>query len=1070
MKRIISILLLMAILLSAFSIPAFAEGEDDDDNAQSGSGTTHDASKGYGWYNGYQYLWKVTLFVGKSDQASKQDNLKEDFHRIGTVVMKKTGWTVASSVKFANGTKIDYYDGTAMTMDASPYIISDKNCPAVPIACDGGNIDTVKAYFGSTGTLATVLNGIADDKGTTKEALLSELSFTIGGRTKKGWDYEYVDPNGTSNRVPWVIVYEPMILLNLKDKVTKLAFTATEFALCELNGWYDWDRSGGSGQSVNILTDRHLPTSVQLEESWFGYPVYDVTDDSQKWKYEDVVKGGGWGMRWLSPAVKEPQQPDIDYGCYFNTLNTAPSVDGYGNVVIDWINYEEEDGTVLCCVYRGETLVWSAWKTIPAGSTIQTSLALYYSSTDRQILACTINWDHRFDETDPTDNADTVYVTPVERVTTSTLDYGAYFREVEQPDQDSYGRVDVWWKNWTSNSGTVLCELYVNGTRVWYDYKTFAAYESIDSGFQVYFSGASTHRLEARINWANRYTEMDPDDNSATEIVIPTQTEDDTYDFSVSDLTVSPVTVYQGKACTVSFVSDNWNHDVAYEDILVEVLVGNTVVKSEYVDFRAFGRNRHTYTINMTNLGNQTITARINWARRNYEDNRDNNSVSKTVSVQKYYDFSVSNLKVEPNICYEDETVNITFRTDSWDSYNAYNNVPVDILYNGSVLYTEYVNYAPFGGKNHSITINVGKTIGVNEIAVRINWAKRSQEVRTGNNITDTVQLTVKEKKDLTIQAIAPNAPYRAGITVVTSYKIINSRGSHVLPEHNNTVTFEAYYYSGNSKVTISSQTWENTVIPSGQENLVYFKWTVPANIEGKTVYCKATVNSDLTIDEVSTENNTDTLVQTVAGKLYSQTPDTQFEKTKPNGWTAPVTARPNGGVATWSMWVYENGAFVRRGYGISIATTSPTAQPDEGSPSAKYVNGYWQMRSGYGFYLSYRPTITRTGSEIMPDSSAYTEVQQVYATFPEFKYLQDINSFRTLEKVNGAWMFEKNPYADGKERLHFTPLWYPNGDYTVSVIASEVWTPAGMIQAVRNCNTIRIVDSAYDDWYVGEE
>ena len=1070
MKRIISILLLMAILLSAFSIPAFAEGEDDDDNAQSGSGTTHDASKGYGWYNGYQYLWKVTLFVGKSDQASKQDNLKEDFHRIGTVVMKKTGWTVASSVKFANGTKIDYYDGTAMTMDASPYIISDKNCPAVPIACDGGNIDTVKAYFGSTGTLSTVLNGIADDKGTTKEALLSELSFTIGGRTKKGWDYEYVDPNGTSNRVPWVIVYEPMILLNLKDKVTKLAFTATEFALCELNGWYDWDRSGGSGQSVNILTDRHLPTSVQLEESWFGYPVYDVTDDSQKWKYEDVVKGGGWGMRWLSPAVKEPQQPDIDYGCYFNTLNTAPSVDGYGNVVIDWINYEEEDGTVLCCVYRGETLVWSAWKTIPAGSTIQTSLALYYSSTDRQILACTINWDHRFDETDPTDNADTVYVTPVERVTTSTLDYGAYFREVEQPDQDSYGRVDVWWKNWTANSGTVLCELYVNGTRVWYDYKTFAAYESIDSGFQVYFSGASTHRLEARINWANRYTERDPDDNSATEIVIPTQTEDDTYDFSVSDLTVSPVTVYQGKACTVSFVSDNWNHDVAYEDILVEVLVGNTVVKSEYVDFRAFGRNRHTYTINMTNLGNQTITARINWARRNYEDNRDNNSVSKTVSVQKYYDFSVSNLKVEPNICYEDETVNITFRTDSWDSYNSYINVPVDIMYNGSVLYTEYVNYAPFGGKNHSITINVGKTIGVNEIAVRINWAKRNQEVRTGNNITDTVQLTVKERKDLTIEAITPNSPYRAGMTVITSYNIINSRGSHVLPEHNNTVSFEAYYYNGSTKVVISSQVWEQAVIPANEKNLVYFKWTVPANIEGKTVYCKATVNSDLTIEEQITNNNTDTLVQTVAGKLYSQTPDTQFEKTKPNGWTAPVTARPNGGVATWSMWVYENGAFVRRGYGISIATTSPTAQPDEGSPSAKYVNGYWQMRSGYGFYLSYRPTITRTGSEIMPDSSAYTEVQQVYATFPEFKYLQDINSFRTLEKVNGAWMFERNPYADGKERLHFTPLWYPNGDYTVSVIASEVWTPAGMIKAVRNCNTIRIVDSAYDDWYVGEE
>lgn len=1064
MKRTIAILLLIATLLSAFSITAFA-----DDNATGGDGDTHDAAKGYAWYNSYQYLWKVTVFVGKSDQASKQDSLTEDFYRIGTVIMKKTGWSVPSGTKFGNGTKVDYYSGTAMTMDASPYIISDKNCPAVPVAC-GGDLDTVKAYFGSTGTMSTVLNGIADDNDTTKEAMLSSLTFTIGGRTKSGWDYEYVDPNAETNRVPWVIVYEPMVILNLKDKVTKLAFTATEFALCEINGWYDFNYGGGNGQNCYSIVEKHLPTSVQLEESWFGYPVYDVTDDSTRWKHEDIVKGGGWGMRWLSAAVKEPQVPDIDYGCYFDSVNTAPAVNGYGNVVIDWTNYEEEDGTVLCCLYRGETLVWSSWKTIPAGSTIQTSLALYYNSTDRQTLACTINWDNRFDETDPTDNADTVYVTPVAQTVTSTLDYGAYFREVEQPDQDSYGRVDVWWKNWTANSGTVLCELYVNGTRVWYGYKTFAAYEAIDSGFQIYYSGTSTHRLEARINWANRNSERDPDDNSATEVVIPTQTVDDTYDFSVSDLTVSPSTVYQGKSCTVSFISDNWNHDVAYEDVLVEVLVDGVVVKNVQLDYKPFGRYRHTYVIALDDLGTSTVTARINWSKRNLEDNRDNNSVSKSVAVKKYYDFSVSNLKVEPSTCYEDDTVTVTFRTDSWDSYNAYKNVPVELLYNGTVLYTEYVDYSAYGGKNHSITINVGKTIGVNEISVRINWSKRSQEIRTGNNITDTVQLTVKEKKDLTIQAIAPNAPYRAGITVVTSYKIINSKGSHVLPEHDNTVTFEAFYYNGSTKVTISTQTWENAVVPSGEENLVYFKWTVPEGIEGKKVYCRATVNADLTIDEISTANNTDTLVQTVASKLYSQTPDTQFEKTKPSGWSEPVTARPHGGVATWSMWVYENGAFVKKGYGISIASTSPTVEPDDESPSAEYVDGYWQMRSGYGFYLSYRPTITRTGNEIMPDSSAYTGVQQVYATFPEFKYLQDTNYYRTLEKVNGVWVFEKNPYADGEERFHFTPLWYPNGDYIVSVVASEVWTPAGMISAVRNSNTIQIVGSAYDDWYLGEQ
>lgn len=67
MKRILSILLLMATLLSAFSITAFA-----DDNATGGDGTTHGASDGYGWYNTNEFMWKVTLFVRRPCPASKR--------------------------------------------------------------------------------------------------------------------------------------------------------------------------------------------------------------------------------------------------------------------------------------------------------------------------------------------------------------------------------------------------------------------------------------------------------------------------------------------------------------------------------------------------------------------------------------------------------------------------------------------------------------------------------------------------------------------------------------------------------------------------------------------------------------------------------------------------------------------------------------------------------------------------------------------------------------------------------------------------------------------------------------
>ncbi len=736
MKKILT-LLLTVVLLSAFFVTALA----DDDNAQSGDGNTHGAASGYAWYNRYQYLWKVTVFVGKTDTATKQSNLINDFHRVGTIVMKKSGWNVNSNVKFGNATKIDYYNGTPMTVGANYKIIDDINCPKIPIVCDG-NIEKVKSYFGSTGVMSTILGVIADEKGETKKELLAPLEFTIDGKTKTGWDYSYVEPNATTNRVPWVIVYEPMVILNLKDKKTKLAFTATEFALCELNGWYDWNKSGGKGQYCDNLTEKHLPTSVQLEESWFGYPVYNVTNDSTRWNYEDVIQGGGWGMRWLSAIQEE---------------------------------------------------------------------------------------------------------------------------------------------------------------------------------------------------------------------------------------------------------------------------------------------------------------------------------------VNQYYEFSVFDLKINPNTCYEKESVTVTFKTKSHDTVNSYNDIPLELLFNDKVIYTEYVDYDKGSSKSHSLRLNVGNTVGVNHIKIRINWKDHAKEINPNNNETSGVQLTVKPKTDLTIEAIQPNSDYREGMTVITSYRIYNQNYHSIIPSHNNTVSFESYYYNGSKKVVISSQKWKQAVIPSYENNLVYFKWTVPKNISGKTVYCTAVVNSENNFDEFDTTNNTATLIKTITKVNVSQTPDTQYEEKKPEGFTTPQVPSSSNGVAKWSLWTYSNGEFIKSNYGISISNAIPNITPDEDNPSAEHKSGYWYMKSGYGIYLTYTPKIASISGYIMPSSSAYTQVQRAEAAFPEFGYSDSNGSFRTLEKQGNTWTFVKNPNADKNECLHFTPLWYPDGNYTVTVISTDVWTPGGMISEVRNSNVIKIKGSAYDDWYVGE-
>ena len=318
---------------------------------------------------------------------------------------------------------------------------------------------------------------------------------------------------------------------------------------------------------------------------------------------------------------------------------------------------------------------------------------------------------------------------------------------------------------------------------------------------------------------------------------------------------------------TVSFISANWNRDISYDGILVEVLVDGTVVKSESVSFSAYGRNSHSYTVRMEDYGTQTVTARINWTNRFSERNSSNNIDQTSVLVNKYYEFSVSSLSVTPSTLYEDESVTISFRTDSWDEYNDYTNIPVQILYNGKVVYTEYVDYPAYGVKYHTATINVGSATGSIPITARVNWQNHLSEVNISNNETETKYVTVKPKIDLSIEAIAPNSDYREGMTVVTSFTMYNNSKHDIVPSYGNTVKFIAYYYSGSSKTVISEQTWYQAVIPANDTNLVYFKWTVP-KIAGKNVYCEAEINADGTVDEYLNTNNKDVLVRTVASVL----------------------------------------------------------------------------------------------------------------------------------------------------------------------------------------------------------
>ena len=437
---------------------------------------------------------------------------------------------------------------------------------------------------------------------------------------------------------------------------------------------------------------------------------------------------------------------------------------------------------------------------------------------------------------------------------------------------------------------------------------------------------------------------------------------------------------------------------------------------------------------------------------------------------ERNYDFSVSDLTVTPDEIEQYGKVTVKFRVDNWDRNLPYANVPVEVLLNGTVIYSTTVNFSAYGVQNIVFTLNVGASLGTQTLVARINWANHGSETRTANNSTSATY-NVKKVVETSTSVVSVNGEYTEGSQVISSFFVGNEGSSDILPEDNVSFDFLVYYLDGGKVKTVSQQTWDKVVIPANGRNLVYFKWVVPADSAGTTYFCKGTITHENAGKEQNSDNNTTEYAVVATNYVSSQTPNTRFEKNAPAGYSPNATApAAKAGSATWNMWVYEGGKLILKSYGITVSNTTPTVTPGSGCLTAEKVGATWKMKSGYGITLNWNPALVAKSGYVMPNADAYTEAQSVYATFPEFGYSVASEKYRTLEKVGGIYQFIANPNADKNERVHFIPVYVANGSYTVSVTATQIWTPAGMLTAIRNANTLTIDGTVYDDYYQGNK
>ncbi|MBQ3258491.1 MAG: hypothetical protein IJA67_13955, partial [Oscillospiraceae bacterium] len=191
------------------------------------------------------------------------------------------------------------------------------------------------------------------------------------------------------------------------------------------------------------------------------------------------------------------------------------------------------------------------------------------------------------------------------------------------------------------------------------------------------------------------------------------------------------------------------------------------------------------------------------------------------------------------------------------------------------------------------------------------------------------------------------------------------------------------------------------------------------------------------------------------------------FELEAPSDFTGNVYKTKNMASRSWSVWEW-NGGFVKKNYSARL-DVSATLTPDATAVWSEYNSAkrQWTTRSGYGLNTELEASLLGIPSNMWVGNA------KVNAYYSEFNYSTSTDESDMLERISESGTstysatFNFNPDANSISggRMHKTPIWYPDGDYSVKYYVYDLWTPAGMLTGYTYA-TIGIEGSIYDDYY----
>ncbi|MGN0802125.1 MAG: CARDB domain-containing protein [Candidatus Faecivicinus sp.] len=267
-------------------------------------------------------------------------------------------------------------------------------------------------------------------------------------------------------------------------------------------------------------------------------------------------------------------------------------------------------------------------------------------------------------------------------------------------------------------------------------------------------------------------------------------------------------------------------------------------------------------------------------------------------------------------------------------------------------------------------------------------------------------------------------------------------------------------------RLTVGTNRYEEAIpLPGNGSNLAVFRVTLPTQTGATPI--RFIVDPYNALPEENEGNNSyDRTIQIVnapAGTVID--PDSaELEAHYASSGLLPLPSTENSDYHIWQEVRLEDDEYVTKTFWAQMQTAFEVT-PDE---RIAYADKPRQMESGFGVNTNLITTITTNYDH--PEKLVGCQMAWVYA--PETGYgqiAQWSGAFDSLERIGdtqGAritrWQQKVNPYSEAGSRLHYTPLWFPDGQYTLLCQSFYAWTPAGQMYWY-DVGSVDILGDMYD-------